>query len=126
MLIIFVVLCFITMLYTWKINFSIFCYQVKYQSAWVLYKVVSGDALFQDTLGNGLEPPGSLLEEYHLKDETEDIIATLISQGPNGYNHFPNEKEVVISIHCYIFCLYNHILIVLLKTFVQLFVKTKE
>ncbi|KAM4118411.1 hypothetical protein ACB094_02G200100 [Castanea mollissima] len=51
----------------------------------------------EDTLGNDSEPPGSLLEEYHLKDETEDIIATLISQGPNGYNHFPNEKEDLIS-----------------------------
>lgn len=51
----------------------------------------------EDTLGNGSKPPGSLLEEYHLKDETEDIIATLISQGPNGYNHFPNEKEDLIS-----------------------------
>ncbi|KAK9990177.1 hypothetical protein SO802_025162 [Lithocarpus litseifolius] len=47
----------------------------------------------EDTLGNGSEPPGSLLEEYHLKDETEDIIATLISQGTNGYN----EKEDLIS-----------------------------
>ncbi|XP_075655412.1 MICOS complex subunit MIC60, mitochondrial [Castanea sativa] len=51
----------------------------------------------EDTLGNVSEPLGSLLEEYHLKDETEDIIATLISQGPNGYNHFPNEKEDLIS-----------------------------
>ncbi|XP_050241780.1 MICOS complex subunit MIC60 [Quercus robur] len=51
----------------------------------------------EDTLGKGSEPPGSLLEEYHLKDETEDIIATLISQGPNGYDHFPNEKEDLIN-----------------------------
>lgn len=98
----------------------------KDQSAWVLYKVVSGDTLLQDALGNGSEEPSSLLEAYHLRDETEDISAnSLKSQGTNEYNHFPQEKEVVIDIHCfYFFVLYNHILILMLKKNVLLCIKS--
>lgn len=59
---------------------------------------ISIEIIPEDALGNGSEEPSSLLEAYHLRDETEDISAnSLKSQGTNEYNHFPQEKEALIN-----------------------------